>query len=54
MNGDPANHPLPGDLLGTIYKGGIIVPVIQTLLLTVLVLSFERWFAISRQKAEET
>ncbi|MBQ7763210.1 MAG: MotA/TolQ/ExbB proton channel family protein [Flavobacteriales bacterium] len=50
MNGDPANHPLPGDLLGTIYKGGIIVPVIQTLLLTVLVLSFERWFAISRAK----
>ena len=46
MNNDPNNHPLPGNLLGTIYKGGIIVPVIQTLLLTVLALSVERYFTI--------
>ena len=46
MNNDPANHPLPGNMLGTIYKGGIIVPVIQTLLLTVLTLSVERFFTI--------
>lgn len=45
QNGDPNNHPLPGNLLGTIYKGGVIVPVLQTLFLTVLVLSVERWFA---------
>jgi len=45
MNNDPNNHPLPGNFLGTIYKGGIIVPVIQTLLLTVLALSIERYFA---------
>ena len=31
MNNDPNNHPLPGNMLGTIYKGGVIVPVIQTL-----------------------
>ena len=46
MNNDPNNHPLPGNLLGTIYKGGVIVPVIQTLLLTVLALSVERYFTI--------
>lgn len=46
MNNDPNNHPLPGNFLGTIYKGGIIVPVIQTLLLTVLALSIERYFAL--------
>ncbi len=46
MNNDPNNHPLPGNLLGTIYKGGIIVPIIQTLLLTVIALSIERYFAI--------
>ncbi|KAA6347061.1 biopolymer transport protein [termite gut metagenome] len=46
MNGDPNNHPMPGDFLGTIYKGGVIVPVIQTLLLTVIALSIERYFAI--------
>jgi biopolymer transport protein ExbB len=34
--------------LGTIYKGGVIVPVIQTLLLTVLVLSVERFIAIRK------
>ena len=46
MNNDPNNHPLPGNFLGTIYKGGVIVPVIQTLLLTVLALSIERYFAL--------
>lgn len=46
MNNDPNNHPLPGNLLGTIYKGGVIVPVIQTLLLTVIALSVERYFAM--------
>ena len=46
MNNDPNNHPLDGNLLGTIYKGGFIVPIIQTLLLTVLALSVERFFAI--------
>jgi biopolymer transport protein ExbB len=47
MNNDPANHPLPGNFLGTIYKGGIVVPIIQTLLLTVIALSIERFFTIS-------
>ena len=46
VNGDVHNHPLDGNLLGTIYKGGFIVPIIQTLLLTVLALSVERFFAI--------
>ena len=46
MNGDPNNHPLPGSMLGLIYKGGFIVPIIQTLLLTVLALSVERLFAL--------
>ena len=52
MNNDPNNHPLPGNMLGTIYKGGVIVPVIQTLLLTVLVLSIERAFAIGKAKGK--
>ena len=32
----------PKDLWGTIYKGGVIVPILQTLFLTVIVLSVER------------
>ena len=46
MNSDPNNHPLNGNMLGTIYKGGVIVPVIQTLLLTVIALSIERYIAL--------
>ena len=46
MNNDPNNHPLPGSFLGTIYKGGGVVPIIQTLLLTVIALSVERYLAI--------
>lgn len=32
--------------MGTIYKGGVVVPIIQTLLLTVIALSVERYLAI--------
>ncbi len=46
VNGDPNNHPLNGNMLGTIYKGGVVVPVIHTLLLTVIALSVERYFAL--------
>jgi len=41
---DPAGAPT--NLLGTIYKGGMVVPVIHTLLLTVIALSIERWLAL--------
>lgn len=52
MNNDPNNHPIPGNLLGTIYKGGIVVPVIQMLLLTVLALSIERAYAIGKAQGK--
>ncbi len=46
--GDPATgHPIDGNIWGTIYKGGFIVPILQTLFLTVIVLSVERWIALS-------
>lgn len=41
-NGSPAN------IWGTIYKGGVIVPVIHTLLLTVICLAIERVIALSK------
>ncbi len=44
VNGDINNHPT--DMWGTVYKGGPVVPCIHTLLLTVIALSFERFFAI--------
>ena len=42
----------PTDLWGTIYKGGFIVPILQTLFLTVIVLSVERWIALSSAKGK--
>ena len=44
QDGDSANSPI--DVWGTIFKGGIIVPVIHSLLLTVIAMSIERWLAL--------
>ncbi|KXB40003.1 transporter, MotA/TolQ/ExbB proton channel family protein [Bacteroidales bacterium KA00344] len=50
--GDPANFQgndtenAPLNMMGVIFKGGVVVPVIHTLLLTVLCLSVERWLAL--------
>ncbi|MBR6963763.1 MAG: MotA/TolQ/ExbB proton channel family protein [Prevotella sp.] len=38
---------IDGNIWGTIYKGGIVVPVILTLLFTVIALSIERWLALN-------
>ncbi len=50
MHFDEGGH--PQDLWGTVYKGGVIVPILQTLLLTVIVLSVERWIALSNAKGK--
>ena len=43
---DPGTRENPADVWGTIFKGGVVVPVIHTLLLTVLAMSIERWLAL--------
>ena len=53
MDNNPANHPLPGNYFGTVYKGGYIVPVVITLFLTVVTLSIERLIAISHSKGKK-
>ena len=45
VGGDPKGHPLPGNLMGTVYKGGFVVGLILTLLLSVIVLTVERLLA---------
>lgn len=47
---DPANHPLPGNYLGVVYKGGYIVPILISLLLMVLTFGIERILTISKAK----
>lgn len=48
MGNNPENSPLVGNYYGIIYKGGILVPVLMTLLLTVLTFSIERFIAIRK------
>ena len=49
---DPANHPLPGNYLGIVYKGGFIVPILMSLLMMVLTFGIERILTISRAKGK--
>ncbi len=50
MHFDEDGH--PQNIWGTIYKGGFIVPILQTLFLTVIVLSVERFFALNAAKGK--
>ena len=49
-DGNHDNAPI--NLIGTVYKGGIIVPVLLTCLLTVIVLTIERWIALSKAQGK--
>ena len=44
QGGDRTGH--PADMYGTVYKGGYVVGIIITLMLTVIALGIERFFAI--------
>ncbi|HEX8357484.1 MAG TPA: MotA/TolQ/ExbB proton channel family protein [Segetibacter sp.] len=46
--GDNNGHPLAGNYLGMVYKGGKIVPVLLGLLLMVVVFSVERFMVITK------
>ena len=46
--GDPHNHPLPGNVLGLIYKGGFIVPILLSLVLMSITFSIERFLTIGK------
>ncbi|MGL4582760.1 MAG: MotA/TolQ/ExbB proton channel family protein [Flavobacterium sp.] len=47
-NGNPDAHPLPGNFLGMVYKGGIVVAALIGLLTMTVVFSIERFFVISK------
>lgn len=47
--GDPENgHPLPGNYMGMVYKGGYVVPILMGLLLMSFVFSIERFLVINK------
>jgi len=45
--GDPNNHPLPGNWLGIIYKGRVVVAILIALLMITLTFGIERLITIS-------
>src|SRR4051812_38232480 len=49
---NPALNPLPGDILGNMYKGGFIVPVLIGAFITVVTFSIERYVTINRSKGK--
>ena len=52
IDNDINNHPKQGNMLGTIHKGGYNVAIVITLLLTVIALSVERFFALTKCKGK--
>jgi len=50
--GNNENHPLPGNYLGIVYKGGPVVAVLMSLLVIVIAISIERFLTISRSKGK--
>ena len=54
-NGDPDGHPIKdgmGGWFGTVYKGGFIVPILISILLTVITFSIERLLTIAKAKGK--
>ncbi|MBI5010307.1 MAG: MotA/TolQ/ExbB proton channel family protein, partial [Bacteroidia bacterium] len=50
--GNPKGHALEGNYLGIIYKGGYIVPILMTCVLTLIIFVFERTITLSRAKGK--
>jgi biopolymer transport protein ExbB len=48
IKGDPTGQPLPGNYLGMVYKGGVIVPVLMGLFLMTIVFSVERFIVLTK------
>ena len=49
-DGDNTKDPLPGNYMGTVYKGGFIVPILMTLLFTVIVFVIERFITLRQAR----
>lgn len=52
VDNNPENHPIHGNMLGTVHKGGYNVAIVITLLLTVIALSVERFIALTKCKGK--
>jgi len=52
VDGDPTGEPLEGNLLGTIYKGGFIVPILVAINIIIIIFSIERFVTLSKARGK--
>ena len=50
QDNNPELHPLPGNFLGIVYKGGFIVPILMSTLIITIVFVIERFITIGSSK----
>ena len=50
--GNPEGHPLPGNYLAMVYKGGYIVPLLITINLILIIFAVERAITLSRARGK--
>ena len=49
---DAEGHPINGNFLGTMYKGGFVVPLLLTILLVIVTFTIERLITIGKAKGK--
>jgi len=54
QGGDSNGHPLPGNYLAIVYKGGYIVPFLMSLLMMVITFAVERMLTISMAQGKSS
>jgi biopolymer transport protein ExbB len=52
VEGNKHGSPLPGNYLGMIYKGGIIVPILMTIVLVLLIFVIERAVTLAKVRGK--
>jgi biopolymer transport protein ExbB len=50
---NPKGTPVEGNLLGIIYKGGFIVPILMTCVTSLVIFTIERFITLSRAKGKK-
>jgi biopolymer transport protein ExbB len=51
--GNPKGHPVQGNYLGIIYKGGFIVPILMAIILILVTFVLERFISLSRASGKK-
>jgi biopolymer transport protein ExbB len=51
--GNPDGHPMPGNYLAMMYKGGMIVPILMSLVVILITFILERFISIGRARGKK-